>query len=104
MSKERNIRVYRAAYDYLMGIKPEGINLEDYFYGDSRSYSLIKDVYIQFISSAQNYQSMPNVIKYSQRESEVSKILFGYDIQRISEMSPEELYREFRERFSVRIH
>ncbi len=101
MSKERNIQVYQAAYDYLMGLKPEGINLEDYFYGDSRNYASIKDVYVQFISSAQNYQSMPNVIKYNQREPEVSKILFGYDIQRISEMSPEELYREFRVRFSV---
>lgn len=101
MSKEQNIKIYRAAYGYLNKIKPKGVELETYFYGDSRNFTSLTEVYVQFIFSAQNYQSMPNVIKFKQREPEVSEFLLGYDIQRISEMKPEELYSEFRQKFNV---
>lgn len=101
MSKEQNIKVYKAAYAYLLSIKPSSVNLENYFYGDSRNYESLKDIYIQFITSAQNYQHMPSVIKFSQRKEDVSEMLYKYDIQRISEMDSEKLYREFRDRFKV---
>ncbi len=101
MSKDLNIKVYNAAYEYLLSIKPDDVDLDKYFYGDSKNFKSLKDIYVQFITSAQNYQSMPKVIKYSQRKSDVSEILFNYDIQRISEMSPEKLYSEFRDRFNV---
>ena len=86
MSKEQNIKVYNRAYEYLLSIKPEGVELDNYFYGDSKNFKSLKDIYIQFITSAQNYQRMPKVIKYSQRKSDVSEMLFNYDIQQITEM------------------
>ena len=101
MSKEQNIKVYNRAYEYLLSIKPEGVELDNYFYGDSKNFKSLKDIYIQFITSAQNYQRMPKVIKYSQRKSDVSEMLFNYDIQQIAEILPEKLYREFRDRFNV---
>ena len=45
MTKERNIKLYYAAYRYLEQIKPEGVRLEDYFYGDNRDYTSLKEVY-----------------------------------------------------------
>ena len=101
MSRERNIRIYQAAYQYLEQIKPEGVQLRDYFFGDNRDYQTLKEVYISFIYSAQNYQRMPNVIAFKKREAEISEMLHGYDLQMISEMSAERLYRVFRERFKV---
>ena len=62
MSKEQNIKVYNRAYEYLLSIKPEGVELDNYFYGDSKNFKSLKDIYIQFITSAQNYQRMPKVI------------------------------------------
>lgn len=101
MTKERNIRIYQAAYGYLKQIKPEGVRLKDYFYGDNRDYSSLQEVYIRFIDSAQNYQRMPNVIAFNKREAEISEILHGYDLQIISEIPVDKLYREFRDRFNV---
>lgn len=101
MSKERNIRIYQAAYEFLRQACPKGTNLDNYFHGDNKNYTSLKKVYIQFINSAQNYQRMPNVIKYNQRDREISELLFDYDIHKISELSPEELYVKFRKKFNV---
>ena len=38
MSKEQNIKVYNKAYEYLLSIKPEGVELDNYFYGDSKNF------------------------------------------------------------------
>jgi hypothetical protein len=101
VSKEQNIKVYKAAYNYLLSIKPSSVNLENYFYGDSRDFESLEDIYVRFIFSAQNYQYMPNVIQYEQREPKIKEILFGYKIQKISELSPDELYENFRDKFNV---
>ena len=101
MQKERNIRIYQAAYQYLTRIKPEGVRLEEYFYGDNRDYQSLKEVFIRFIMSAQNYQRMPNVIAFDKRETEIAEILWDYDIQKVSVMSADNLYRCFRDRFHV---
>ena len=75
MSKEQNIKVYNRAYEYLLSIKPEGVELDNYFYGDSKNFKSLKDIYIQFITSAQNYQRMPKVIKYCIESSEIDLML-----------------------------
>lgn len=101
MINEKNITIYQAAFKYLQQIKPEGVCLEKYFYGDNRDYKSLEEVFRRFILSAQNYQRMPNVITFEKRESEISKILFGYDIIKVSELSEEQLYRQFRNRFNI---
>ena len=101
MEREANIRIYQSAYQYLEQIKPEGIILEDYFYGDDRDYHSLEEVFIRFIMSAQNYQRMPNVIAFDKRKKEIEEILQGYDIQKITEMSAEELDQLFEDTLST---
>lgn len=60
--------------------------LQDYFVGDSRDFSSLKDVFIQLIHSAQNYQRMPNVIKFDQRKEDMSDVLYDYDFYKIKDM------------------
>ena len=101
LSKERNIQIYQAAYQFLEQLKPDSVNLENYFYGDNRDFQSLEEVYIRFIVSAQNYQRMPNVIAFDKREPEISEILYRYDIEKISGMVADDLYTEFRQRFNV---
>ena len=64
MSKERNVKIYNTALDYLRSIKPQGVKLETYFIEKKRNYESLTDVYVRFIGSAQNYQAMPNIIGF----------------------------------------
>ena len=68
-------QIYQAACDYLNRIKTDNVNLENYFYGDNKDYQSLKEVFIRFITSAQNYQRMPNVegtkLKYEMLQYEV---------------------------------
>ncbi len=98
---DKNIRIYRMAEEYLDGIKPAGIVLEKYFLGDSRDFSSLKDVYVQFISSAQNYQSMPKVIKFDERKERIAELVYGFDYRRIKDVSAEDLYQTFRREFNA---
>lgn len=75
--------------------------LQKYFIGDRRNFVSIQDIYEQFIHSAQNYQSMPKVIKYAQRREVIKDILAEFDIQIIKDMDVEELYYKFRDVFRV---
>ncbi len=104
MGKEDiNVVVYECALDYLNGMKPAGCNLEPYFYSESKC-STLENVYERFIISAQNYQSMPNVIgitKNEDRKKAVKKILHKYDIEYIKGLNPDDLYVRFREEFGV---
>ena len=102
ISKEENIRIFKATLDFLEKVKPEGVCVEDYFYGDNQDVNTLDGIYAQFIASAQNYQRMPNVIAFYNREEEIKQVLFNYDIHRIAELSEDDLYRQFRETFSVK--
>lgn len=77
--KVKNQIVYRTAYRYLHEIKPEQITkdeLNKYFVGDRKDFSTLEDVFEQIIHSAQNYQRMPNVIKYQERRERIKSILY----------------------------
>ena len=98
---DRNVLIYSAAREYLDNIKPLGVSLDKYFLGDSRDFSSLKDIYIQFIRSAQNYQSMPKVIKFDERKERISELTCGLDYQQIKDISPEELYQSLRREFNA---
>ena len=54
------------------------------------------------IHSAQNYQRMPNVIKFQERREKIKNILFDFDVKKIVETYEiEELYRIFRKEFNI---
>ncbi len=105
MSKESNICLYKTAYDYLTKIVENDprlcdVDLESYF--QVKRVTTLTDVYERFIGSAQNYQMMPNVIKFSERKEQIKKLLYDYDLQKISTMSENYLYQQFRIKFNVK--
>lgn len=100
-TEEKNKKIYIAAYEFLKDMTPEGVELEKYFLGDSRNYKSLRDIYVQIIHSAQNYQSMPNVLNFAKRKDKIEEILYGFDYSRVQELSVEELYQRFRNEFHV---
>lgn len=93
------------AYSYLIRMLPEELSetdLQKYFIGDRRDFASVEDIYEQYIHSAQNYQRMPNVIKYDQRREQIRDILAGFDVQIIKDMDVDVLYYKFREAFNVK--
>ncbi|WP_026658195.1 hypothetical protein [Butyrivibrio sp. AC2005] len=96
------IDVYKKAEEYLLTITPAGVDLEKYYIGDNKDYKTLDDIFVRFIHSAQNYQSMPNVIAFKKRKEEVGKILHGFDHVRVSAMNPKELCQTFRDAFGVK--
>ena len=100
--RDWNIQVYSRAVSFLEDITPAGINLEKYYVIKDSKIRNLRNVYYQFIRSAQNYQQMPNVIAFDSRKKDIEEILYGYDYKKISEMNPKNLYKEFRRRFKIK--
>ncbi len=100
--KYKNQFVYKIAQEYLLTIKPSDItDLNKYFIGDRRDFETLQDVYEQIIHSAQNYQRMPNVIKFKERQDEIKAVLYYYDFEKIKKYEVDELYYKFRTVFDV---
>lgn len=96
--------LYSFAKEYLLRMLPESLSpsdLDKYFIGDNCEAASLKDVYLQIIGSAQNYQSMPNVIKFADRKDTIGDLLFDYDYHKVKDIDPEELYKKFRKTFHV---
>ena len=102
----RNQIIYQFANDYLDDmIKQYSIDVNQYYSGDNKDCSSLRDIYIGFISSAQNYQSMPNIIRFNtnpNRRERIREILVDFDFTTIKDKTPEELYYTFREAFQVK--
>jgi len=75
------------SYRFLVKRMPSWISEERlgaYFVGDSKDYVSLNDVFERMIISAQNYQSMPNVIGYSgKNRTRIEPIIFGHDYKKI---------------------
>ena len=100
--KDKNVLIYNYAYEYLISITPkEIVDLEEYFVGDSKDASSLRDVYIELISSAQEYQSLPKVIQFRNRKEEIGHILYDYDYKKVALYNQDDLYYKFRECFNV---
>lgn len=85
-------------FDYI--IKKNNINLDKSYYHPQKVNTL-EEVFEWIVVIAQNYQSLPNVIKYHQRRDAIKKILNNFDVQKCKEINPEELYYTFRKEFNV---
>lgn len=102
--KTKNQIVYKTAWNYLLKIKPDQLTedeIKEYFKGDNRDFNSLEEVFEQLIKSAQNYHSMPSVIKYHERREVIKDILHDFDLEYISRLDPEELYYRFRQEFNV---
>ena len=101
----RNIQIFNLAYQYLIDILPPELkesDLKKYFVGDARSSSSLRDVFIQLIASAQNYQSMPNIIKFNERKQEIGQILMDYDYTKVGQFDSDKLYELFWDAFKFK--
>jgi hypothetical protein len=66
------------------------------------SYTL-KDVQSMLIICLQDYQSMPNIIKYKDRENEINTILFDLDSKKIAKQwTADSLYKKFCEEYKIK--
>ena len=99
--KKKNICVYKCAIDYLEKITPDSVILDKYYQPSRAEYMSLNDVFVQFIHSAQNYQRMPKVIAFEKRKDDVRDILKGFDIDVVSVMDCDELYKQFRALFNI---
>lgn len=77
-------------------------DLEKYFVGDKKDFSCLEDIFEQLIKSAQNYQRMPNVIKFEQKRDFFKKLLFDFDFRKISESTFNDIYELFNENFEIK--
>ncbi len=103
--ENRNVQIYNLAYKFLMDLLPDELtesDLEKYFVGDALEASSLKDVFIQLIASAQNYQSMPNIIKFNDRKEEIGKILNDFDYMTVAQYDTEVLYEQLWETFKFK--
>ena len=98
---DKNVVIYNYAVEFLNEIKPDNVELQKYYLGDKRDFMSLKDVYIQFIKSAQNYRGMPKIIKFEERRSVISRLLHDFDYSIIKDMNYEDIYYSFRKSFSV---
>ena len=101
---EKNRIVYGFAKQFLVAHLPREITAEGlnkYYVGDASDASSLKDVFITFIMSAQDYQQMPNVIQFVNRKDEMAKALYGFDYSVLSSMSEVDIYDALKGRFSV---
>ncbi len=99
-----NQLLYDTAYKMLVAMLPHGVSendLDRYFHGDRYNPESLKGVYIAFVRTAQNYQFMPNVIQFDNREKSIGKILHDFDYKYVSTLDPEYLYTEFQKAFGI---
>lgn len=106
MNQTKNHKLfYNYSLEYLYDILPKDIEREDlekYFVGDKKDFSCLEDIFEQLIKSAQNYQRMPNVIKFEQKRELFKKLLFNFDFRKISEFTFEDMYEIFKENFEIK--
>ena len=91
-------KIYNLSYKYLLNLLPIELkesDLEKYFVGDNYNYSSLKDIFERLIISAQNYQGMPNYIKFDNRKDNIKKLLHDYNLNWIANQTPEFLYNLF---------
>ncbi len=99
-----NQQLYDTAYKILLSMLPSGLSessLDKYFHGDRNNPCSLKEVYITFIRTAQNYQFMPNVIQFDNREKEIGKILHDFDFNYASTLNSNDLFIEFKNKFGI---
>ena len=103
-SEERNKAIFEFAQKYLISVLPQGMtpsDLDKYYLGDRKEASTLKEVYIEFLSSAQEYQRMPNVIQFRNRQNQIGAVLHNFNYAIVSTMDETELYYALREAFNV---
>ena len=100
--KEKYCKFYEFAQSFLYEMMPREVRVEDLDeYYESKKKKTLCEIYESIVYNAQNYQSMPKVIKWKERYEKIREILYGFDYLRIKDIDANELYRQFRSEFGV---
>lgn len=99
MNKKLNVKFYQFAKQFLIEHLPQGIELDSY-YKIHKAQSL-KEIFIIFIASAQQYQHMTNVIQFVNRYDELKAILYDFDYHKIALLNVDDLYKTLRNKFAI---
>lgn len=83
--KEKAIAIYKKAWEYLHEIKPAEITDEqlDKYFNIKKAFDTKNDIFKRLCNSLQNYQSMPNVIKFGDNIEKFQRILFNFDSDKV---------------------
>lgn len=107
MKKGKYKKLYETVYDfaYEVYVERNGKSKEQFeseFKGWNPPKNL-KDVYKGFIASAQNGSGKSKIINFKDREKQIKKILFEYDIKNIvKKYSKESLLKQFNKSFEIK--
>lgn len=103
-SKQQLQSIYQYSWDYLLNMLPETMKEHDliqYFQGDVKDFNTLSEVFERLIYSAQNYQSMPNVIKFDSRYTGIKDVLYDFNYLEVKNISDLDLYYKLRETFKI---
>ena len=92
---EENKEFFQFALHFLENMTPVGVDIASYYSGDAKDAGDLSTVFEEFIKSAQNYQRMPNTIKYKERREQIKEILFNFDHKKVATLQYEELKDSF---------
>lgn len=99
-----NQQLYETAYQMLLSMLPQRLterDLDKYLQGNRFNPKDLKEVYRAFIRTAQNYQFMPNVIQFDNRENTIAEILHDFDYKYVFTLNPDDLYDDFKSTFGI---
>ncbi len=102
--KLRSVSLYAFAEQFLKDHLPEGIDekkLEKYYVSPGHNLDSLNSVFELFVKTAQNYQRMPNVIKFDERRDEIARILHDFNPYVVGKANAEELCEALRKEFGV---
>lgn len=96
-------KFYTEAYSFLVNNLPKGLtedSLRKYFRADCLNSQTMSDVYEQFLVCAQDYQQLPNTIKFKEHKNVLKRILCDFDVNAIVTKwdSRDNLFDEFRKK------
>lgn len=70
---------------------------------DSSPNRTIESIYEMMVVVLQDYQSMPNVIKYFERKEEIKTILKGFNVREVAKLEFDSIYNSFKTNFGVQV-
>lgn len=79
-------KFYTEAYSFLVNKLPKAVSenmLQAYFGTSSAKPKSIDDIYERFLICAQDYQQLPNTVKFNSRRDLLKKVLCNFDVKAV---------------------
>ena len=96
--------IYSYCHDYLLDAKPSNVTIPQIdslvSEADSEHCSGLDGVYRMLAIVLQDYQGLPNSIKFFEREATYRELLCDYDVSKVAKLSRDEIYRKFTDAYT----